>query len=261
MRFFCIDVFVCLFIEKFWPIITGITSECHYLFFCGVLNGEGKGMQTEATEMYLITVYRLTRQAPRASTKDIATLLKISQPSVSEQLKRLTKQDYLNYQWREGATLTDKGERIAINVLRKHRLLETFLVKMADYALDEVHEEACEMEHAISDRLADRLEMMLDHPDVDPHGHPIPDKDGRVTLPDHVSLADIPAGQTVTVCQVSDWNPQEITYLQQVNLVPGTTVTVSTVAPFDGPLTLEINGQSIAIAREIAQKIGVTLIT
>ena len=113
--------------------------------------------------MYLITVYRLTRQAPRASTKDIATLLKISQPSVSEQLKRLTKQGYLNYQWREGATLTQKGERIAINVLRKHRLIETFLTQMAGYGLGEVHDEACQIEHAISDRLADQLEVMLNY--------------------------------------------------------------------------------------------------
>ncbi len=215
-------------------------------------------MHTESTEMYLITVYRLTRETPRASTKDIATLLKVSQPSVSEQLKRLAKQGYLNYQWREGATLTEKGEPIAINVLRKHRLLETFLVNMAGYELDEVHEEACEMEHAISNRLADRLEVMLDYPEVDPHGHPIPGKDGRVTSPDCFALADVPAGQTVTICQVSDWHPQELAYLRQVNLVPDTIVTVAEIAPFDGPFTLEVNGQTIAISREIAQKIGVT---
>jgi DtxR family Mn-dependent transcriptional regulator len=215
-------------------------------------------MHTEATEMYLITVYRLTRLAPRASTKDIATLLNISQPSVSEQLKRLTQQGYLNYQWREGATLTEQGERIAINVLRKHRLLETFLVKMAGYGLDEVHEEACDMEHAISDRLADRLEEMLGHPSVDPHGHPIPTKAGQVAELEYPSLADVSPGQTVIIRQVRDWELEELHYLGQLGLMPGTQVTVSTIAPFDGPLTLDVDGQSVAIAQDIAQKIGVS---
>jgi len=215
-------------------------------------------MRTEATEMYLITVYRLTRLVPRASTKDIATLLNISQPSVSEQLKRLTQQGYLNYQWREGATLTGKGEHIAINVLRKHRLLETFLVQMAGYELDEVHEEACDMEHAISDRFADRLEVMLGHPSVDPHGHPIPSKAGEVTELVFSPLADTTPGQTVTIRQVSDWETEELRYLRQLGLMPGIEVTVSTIAPFDGPLTLDVDGQNVALARDLAQKIGVS---
>jgi len=215
-------------------------------------------MHTESTEMYLITVYRLTRQAPRASTKDIATLLKISQPSVSEQLKRLTKQGYLNYQWREGATLTEKGERIAINVLRKHRLIETFLTQMAGYGLGEVHDEACQIEHAISDRLADQLEVMLNYPRVDPHGHPIPHKNGTVANPDYPSLAMISPGETVTIRQVSDWEPKELQYLCELGLTPGSRVSVATVAPFDGPLTLRIEGKNIAISQDIAQKIGVS---
>ena len=215
-------------------------------------------MHTEATEMYLITVYRLTRSAPRASTKDMATLLNISQPSVSEQLKRLTQQGYLNYQWREGATLTEKGERIAINVLRKHRLLETFLAQMAGYELDEIHAEACDMEHAISNRLADRLDEMLGHPPVDPHGHPIPSKTGEVAELTYPALADVAPSQTVTIRQVSDWEQEELHYLRQLGLMPGIEVTVSTIAPFDGPLTLDVDGQSVAIARDIARKIGVS---
>ncbi|MFC1974890.1 DtxR family transcriptional regulator [Chloroflexota bacterium] len=214
-------------------------------------------MQTESTEMYLITVYRLTRQTPRALTKDIATLLKISQPSVSEQLKRLTKQGYLHYQWREGATLTEKGKRLAISVLRKHRLIETFLAEMAGYAIDEVHDEACEMEHAISGRLADRLEAMLDYPQVDPHGHPIPTKDGTVANLDYLSLADVLPGETVTICEVSDWEQEELQYLCELGLIPGTKVCVLTIAPFDGPVTLEMAEKTIAISCSIAEKIGV----
>jgi DtxR family Mn-dependent transcriptional regulator len=215
-------------------------------------------MHSESTEMYLITVYRLTRLSPRASTKDMATLLQISQPSVSEQLKRLTQQGYLSYQWREGATLTKRGERIAINVLRKHRLLETFLAQMAGYDLDEVHVEACDMEHAISDRFADRLEIMLGCPTVDPHGHAIPNKNGDITEFEYSPLADVSPGQIVIIRQVSDWEPRELQYLCRLGLIPGTEIKVSTVAPFDGPLTLEVSGQNVAIAREIARKIGVS---
>jgi DtxR family Mn-dependent transcriptional regulator len=214
-------------------------------------------MQTESTEMYLITVYRLTRQTPRATTKDIANLLKVSQPSVSEQLKRLTKQGYLEHEWREGATLTEPGQRIAINVLRKHRLIETFLVEMAGYTLDEVHDEACQMEHAISDRLADQLEEMLGCPQIDPHGHPIPNKDGAVAKLNYLSLAEVLPGETVVIGEISDWETEELQYLCKIGLVPGTTVTVSTVAPFDGPLTLEVEEKTIALARSIAEKIGV----
>ncbi len=216
-------------------------------------------MQTESTEMYLITIYRLTRKAPYAFTKDIATMLGISLPSVSEQLKRLDQRGYLIHKWREGAALTEAGERIAINVLRKHRLVETFLVKMAGYTLDEVHAEACQIEHAISGRLADRLEAMLGHPQVDPHGHPIPTKEGTVADLDHQSLAEASPGETVMVRQVSDWDQEQLRYLRELGLVPGTKVVVLEIAPFDGPLTLKVGEKTIAIARTLAQEIGVAL--
>ena len=214
-------------------------------------------MQSESTEMYLITVFRLTRKASRASTKEIADMLGISQPSVSERLKRLTEQGFLQHEWREGATLTAEGERIAINVLRKHRLVETFLVDLAGYGLDEVHDEACQIEHAISDRLADRLEAMLDYPQVDPHGHPIPTNAGEVVALKYLSLAEVSPGQTVVIRQVSDWDREQLRYLRKSGLVPGAAVTIVEKAPFDGPITLEINGKTTAIAKELADGIGV----
>jgi len=214
--------------------------------------------QTESTEMYLITVYRLTRKSPYASTKDIATMLNVSPPSVSERIKRLAEQGYLNHEWREGATLTEKGEHIAINVLRKHRLVETFLVEMAGYSIDEIHDEACKIEHAISNRLADRLEAMLNHPKMDPHGHPIPTKDGQVATPAHRPLADVSPGREVIIRQVSDWEPEQLTYLQELGLVPGAKVVVQNKAPFEGPLTLKVGSNTVAIAPTIAREIGVS---
>jgi DtxR family Mn-dependent transcriptional regulator len=207
--------------------------------------------------MYLITVYRLTCKFPRATTKEIATLMGVSAPSASERVKRLAEQGYLNHEWREGTTLTKEGERIAINVLRKHRLIETFLVKMADYAIDEIHDEACQIEHAMSDKLANRLDKMLGHPKVDPHGHPIPTKDGAVAVLNFSSLAKISSGETVVVQQVSDWDDKQLSYLCSIGVVPGNRLIIEDVAPFDGPLTLRIDGKVVAIAQDIAQSVGV----
>lgn len=214
-------------------------------------------MHTESTEMYLITVYRLTRRAAHATTKEIATLMGVSAPSASERVKRLAEQGYLNHEWREGTTLTPEGERIAINVLRKHRLMETFLVKLAGYALNEIHDEACQLEHAMTDRLADRLEEMLGYPEFDPHGHPIPTKTGQVTQSHYPSLVDVAPGETVVVQQVSDWDGAQLSYLCQVGLVPGVRVTVVEVAPFEGPMTLKIGEQTVAVAQNIARVVGV----
>lgn len=213
--------------------------------------------QSESTEMYLITIYRLTREAPTAATKDIADMLEVSPPSVSERIKRLAQQGYLNHGWREGTTLTETGERIAVNVLRKHRLVETFLVKMAGYALDEIHDEACNIEHAISDRLADRLEIMLDYPQVDPHGHPIPTKDGQVATINYRSLAEASPGELTIIRQVSDWDRDQLSYLQTLGLLPGTEIEVVDLAPFDGPLTIKLDDKIFALAKDIAEMIGV----
>lgn len=215
-------------------------------------------MESEATEMYLITIYRLTRKAAQASTTDIATLLGVSPPSVSERIKRLAEQGYLNHEWREGTTLTPKGEQVAINILRKHRLLETFLAQMAGYDIDEIHDEACKMEHAISNRLADRLEAMLNYPNVDPHGHPIPAQDGRVDALKYPLLAEADTNETVIIKQVSDWNLEQLRYLKELGLTPGAQVTIIDKAPFDGPLTLQVDNRIVALAPELAREIGVS---
>jgi len=214
-------------------------------------------MHTESTEMYLITVYRLTRQSPHASTKDVAAMLGVSAPSASERIKRLTAQGYLNHEWREGTTLTAEGERIALNILRKHRLVETFLVNLAGYALDEIHEEACQMEHAISDRLADRLEAMLGYPKLDPHGHPIPTKEGTVTALSYPTLAEMSAGQQLTVQQITDWDEAQLSYLCELGLIPGAELIIQEIAPFNGPMTLLINDKTIALAQNLAQSVYV----
>jgi len=215
-------------------------------------------MLTEATEMYLITIYRLTlNDNTYAHTKEIAQGLNVSLPSVSEQLKKLSERGYVNYEWRQGANLTDEGEHIALSVLRKHRIIETFLVKMAGYAIDEVHEEACRLEHVVSDRLTDRLHRMLGNPVVDPHGHPIPGKDGKIPDLSCFPLGVAKAGQKLVVNQVSDWDKDVLSYLKRIGIVPDSVITIMEIAPFDGPLTIELGDKTVALSRTVSKNISV----
>ncbi len=212
---------------------------------------------SESNEMYLVTVYRLTEQASTASTKEIATHLKVSLPSVTEQLKRLDQRGYLKYEWRVGATLTEKGQQVALNLLRKHRLIETFLVKMAGYRLDEVHKEACQLEHAISDRLANALEAMLDFPRTDPHGHAIPNGEGQISTEVFAPLSSITIGQSAIIQAVSDENPSELSYLVDRGVVPGTKITVTDIAPHNGPFVVDVEGKSVALDYTLAEKVSI----
>ncbi len=219
-------------------------------------------MLSESTEMYLITVYRLTDSGrpPFASITDLANMLGIKHSSASEKVKRLTEQGYLIHDQREGVALTDKGRRIAVNVLRKHRLIKTFMVNMGGYSLDEVYDEACRLEHAITDRFADSLERLLGYPEVDPHGYPIPTREGVVAQVSYASLNDFSPGDTVIVRRIEALNQEKLSYLRELGLVPGAAVTVLAVAPFDGPLMLRVAGRPdpIHIAPSLAQEVEVS---
>lgn len=215
-------------------------------------------MLSESTEMYLITVYRLTTNATYASTSDIASRLGVNISSVSEKVKRLTEQGYLAHEPREGIQLTTEGQRVALNVLRKHRLVKAFLVNMADYPIDEVYDEACRLEHAISDRLADSLEKLLEYPDVDPHGYPIPTRDGKVHDVTYESLNNVKVGDAVVIRRVEPLNQEKLAYLRELGLVPGARAEVVDIAPFEGPISLQIDGQTIAIAPSLAQEVEIS---
>ena len=177
---------------------------------------------------------------------------------MSEKVHRLEEDGFITYEAHEGAALTDKGRRIAINVLRKHRLLKVFLVNMAEYTIDEVYEEACKLEHVITDRLADSLEKLLNYPEVDPHGYPIPKKDGTVAVTHYQTLNDFAPGDAVIVRRIEPLNKEKLTYLRTLGLIPDTQVTILEIAPFDGPLTIQVGERILAIAPSLAQEIEVT---
>jgi DtxR family Mn-dependent transcriptional regulator len=215
-------------------------------------------MLTESTEMYLKAIYRLTQREAYASTSGLAAALGVSPASVSEKIKSLAEQDYLIHEWREGVALTTKGRKVALNVLRKHRLVGTFLVQKAGYEIDEIYDEACQLEHAVSDRLINRFEEILGYPTVDPLGNPIPDREGRVTPRHYRMLSEMAVGKTVVVQALETEDSERLRYLRTLGLVPGSEVVISDVAPFDGPLTVTVGKKKVAIAPALAAIVGVT---
>lgn len=218
-------------------------------------------MLTETVEMYLQTIYRLSENDSSAKTGQIASALDVSSSTVSGMLNKLEADGYIVWEWRKGVVLTEAGRQIALNRLRKQRLLKSFLVKLAGYQIDEVHEEACRLEHVISDRLADSLEQMLGYPQFDSLGQPIPAADGTLPPVEFVSLAEVRSGKTAVIRQIDDQEQDKFQYLCSLGLVPGTQIQVKEIAPMNGPMTLTTNGSGadIYIASELTEKIKVEI--
>jgi DtxR family transcriptional regulator, Mn-dependent transcriptional regulator len=215
-------------------------------------------MLSESTEMYLKAVYRLTRRNTYASTSKLAAALGVSPASVSEKIKALAERGYLIHEWREGVVLTPEGRKVALNILRKHRLVSVYLVEKVGYQIDDVYEEACNLEHAVSDHLVNRFEEILDFPKVDPLGNPIPDREGRIEAQHYRMLSEIPAGKTVVVQVLETVDNERLTYLRSLGLVPGSEVLVQDVAPFEGPLTVQVGKKRVAISPALAAIVGVS---
>jgi DtxR family Mn-dependent transcriptional regulator len=216
-------------------------------------------MPSESTEMYLVTVYRLTRQQPETTIRQIADQLGVAVSSTSEKVRTLTEQGYLLHPWREGVSLTAEGTQVALHVLYKNRLASTFLVRTLGYQLDEAFADACHLEHALTDRLAERLAAFLDYPTIDPFGQPILANDGTSEQAPFVSLLDAPIGQTVLVDRLETLEAERLRYLHHIGLLPGTSVTIGEMVPFEGPLMVTIDDQTVALARSLAAEVGVVI--
>jgi DtxR family Mn-dependent transcriptional regulator len=214
-------------------------------------------MTTESTEMYLETVYRLTEEAEYTKVSDIAYALGLNLSSVSEKVKKMAEEGLLEHQWREVVSLSEAGKQRALRILRKRRLIETFLFNLAGYEFDEVHEEACRLEHIISDRLADSLESILGFPQRDPHGHPIPSRDGVINHRRGLSLSQISGGKTVRIIEFYRMDDERLRYLRELGLKPQISCKVLQVAPFYGPLTIEVGQDTITIDHALASLVSV----
>ena len=208
---------------------------------------------TRSVEDYLKAIYRLTPEGRPAATSEIANLLELAPASVSGMVKRLSEHGLLEHVPYKGVQLTEEGRRAALRTIRRHRLIEAYLVAFLGYTWDTVHDEAERLEHAVSDQLVARMAAVLGHPRVDPHGDPIPDVDGAIHEPASTPLSDLPEGIAVELHRVDESDPERLRYIASIGLQPGARVIVVERKPFDGPITIEVDGQSHVIGHELGQ--------
>lgn len=206
---------------------------------------------TRSAEDYLKAVYHLSAGGAPASTTALAEQLAVAPASVSGMIKRLSEQGWLEHVPYRGVGLTAEGRLVALRMLRRHRLIEAYLVAFLGYTWDTVHDEAERLEHAVSDLLVERMAAALGNPRVDPHGDPIPDQDGRIAEFIHVPLTDVAVGETVTLRRVSTSDDQRLRYLATTGLVPGARVKVLDREPFDGPITVLVAGAKRVVGHEL----------
>jgi len=208
---------------------------------------------TRSVEDYLKAIYRLSPQGRPAATSEIAQRLELSPASVSGMVKRLSEQGLLEHVPYKGVQLTPEGRRAALRMLRRHRLIEAYLVAFLGYSWDTVHDEAERLEHAVSDALVDRMAAVLGHPTVDPHGDPIPTSEGDILEVASTPLAEVPAGASVEILQVEEGQPERLRYIASIGLRPGVRVTVVDRQPFQGPITIAVDGGTHVVGHELAQ--------
>jgi DtxR family transcriptional regulator, Mn-dependent transcriptional regulator len=214
-----------------------------------------RGNLTAPVEDYLKAIYAIGKGTGAAATNEIAQRLALAPASVSGMVRRLADQGLLAYERYHGVKLTESGRRAALRTLRRHRVIEAYLAEALGYPWDRVHAEAERLEHAASDELVDRMAATIGEPEVDPHGAPIPTRDGAVDETEYRSLADLNVGLSGSVVRVSDEDPAMLRYLAELTIVPGKRVTVKARAPYDGPITLWIGRQELSIGPALAAQV------
>jgi len=214
---------------------------------------------TGPVEDYLKTIYELERTGQAAETNAIAKLLGIAPASVSGMMRRLAEQGLITHERYRGARLTSAGRRAALKTLRRHRVIEAYLTTALGYSWDRVHDEAERLEHAASDELIDRMAAAIGEPETDPHGAPIPTREGTLRERSLVALASLEPGNAARVERVSDRNAERLRYLAELGIVPGVTVQVIAREPFGGPIALHVADVSRTIGPELAAHILVTV--
>lgn len=215
-------------------------------------------MLTQAMENYLKTIFEVLEKDERATTSAIAERLEVAPASVTAMIKKLAQLKLVTHKRYQGVLLTRVGERAALEIVRHHRLLELYLTEALGVPWDRVHDEAEKLEHVLSEDLEDRIADVLGDPKTDPHGAPIPARDGSMQRVDARELCAVSAGETVTVVEVDDRDPELLKYLGGLKLYPGTEIEVAKIEPWEGPLMLKVNGKDIVLGRTAATRIRVT---
>ncbi|HEY6219018.1 MAG TPA: metal-dependent transcriptional regulator [Gemmatimonadaceae bacterium] len=209
-----------------------------------------------SVEDYLKAIYELEVARGAAATNDIAEALGIAAASVSGMLRRLARQRLVSHEPYRGVHLTRDGRRAALRTIRRHRVIESYLTTALGYPWDRVHDEAERLEHASSDELVDRMAAAIGEPETDPHGAPIPTRQGRLESgPALIPLSELPEESTAQVARVGDRDAERLRYLATLGITIGADVRVTARGPFDGPITFVVGGARRTIGRELASGI------
>lgn len=217
---------------------------------------------TQSTQDYLKHIFELSEDGSPASTNDLAARLGVAPASVTGMVQKLAASEppLVDYRKHQGVTLTKEGKRAALEIIRHHRLLETWLVKTLGYSWDEVHEEACRLEHVISEDFEARIADALGHPTRDPHGEPIPGNDLQMPTDNSTPLSSLRPPQQATISRVEASDPALLRHLEELGLIPGAKLEISAHSPFDGNSTIKLNDLEFVVGTAITNNIFVVLI-
>lgn len=210
------------------------------------------GAVTAPVEDYLKAIYELERAGGPAGTNEIAQRLAIAPASVSGMIRRLAKQRLLAHERYRGVRLTAAGRRVALRTIRRHRVIEAYLTRALGFSWDRVHDEAERLEHAASDELVDRMAAAIGEPATDPHGAPIPTREGKIAERPMLALDALALRERGRVVEVSDEDAERLRYLGSLGLTPGARVQLLERAPYGGPLRLKVGAKERVIGAELA---------
>lgn len=213
---------------------------------------------THSEENYIKEIYHISKAGTEVvSTNAIAMRMETKPSSVTDMVKRLAEKELLNYRKYQGVSLTDKGSRQALRIIRKHRLWEVFLVEKLDFSWDEVHEVAEQLEHIESEKLIDQLDALLEYPDFDPHGDPIPDKNGQFKAREKKLLSSMPVNGVGICVGVKDSSAPFLKFLDKNQIALGQSIKILEKETFDQSMLIEIEKRSLQISHIIASNLFV----
>ena len=202
-------------------------------------------MTSESVDHYIKAIYELEQAGTRAGTSALAEKLDVAPASVTGMLKRLSTEEspLVEYESHKGAALTEKGKKVALKIIRSHRLLETFLFKVLDYSWDEIHKEADRLEHYTSDLFEERIDKKMGYPKFDPHGDPIPDINGEIPKMNCIMIREMEEGQSGCIKRVQHSNPEMLRYFSNQGIIPGIEIYLEKKDPFEGPLYIKMKNE------------------
>jgi DtxR family Mn-dependent transcriptional regulator len=212
-------------------------------------------MHTQAVEDYLKAIFEIQQSEEQVATTTLANHMNVTAASVTGMIKKLAELKLVTYQRYQGVKLTEAGQKIALEVIRHHRLVERYLSEALGVPWDQVDAEADKWEHVLSDDLESRIDAYLGHPTTDPHGSPIPTAEGHLSPSSDVRLSDLDVGQKAIISEVSDHDPEILRNFASMGLFPEVEVIITAIEPQEGPLTVDVNGKIVTLDRDLAMHV------